>query len=365
MSNDPSASPLRSIWAVLKALPCRLAAAVRPEPLAIERLADEPAANEPAGSPPNAAGSGEVLFLRAALRDLLLDRRKERRSRNLRAFLYFLIFALPMAFYGVLWARSAGWLRVGPSTDVVGVVRIEGEIANGNAASAHRVLPALRRAFESERVKAVVLSIDSPGGAPLEAERIFSALEAWRKTHPKPVVAVINNLGASAAYMVALHSDRIYAGRYSLVGSVGAILSGWDAHEALARVGVAQRVYASGELKSMMNPFVAMTPQAESKAKELVEQMGQAFAQDLARQRGAKLAQGVNLVSGGVWGGEEAQRLGLIDEVATLDQVLKARWPRLRTHEFGPGTTGLPFAQAAGQWLGQVLAAALPSVQLR
>lgn len=167
-----------------------------PELLAIERLADEPVADRPAGSAASATGSAEVLFLRAALRDLLLDRRKERRSRNLRAFLYFLIFALPMAFYGVLWARSAGWLRARPPTDVVGVVRIEGELADGNAASAHRVLPALRRAFESDRVKAVVLSIDSPGGAPLEAERIFSALEAWRKTHPKPVVAVINNLGA-------------------------------------------------------------------------------------------------------------------------------------------------------------------------
>ncbi|MCW5632785.1 MAG: S49 family peptidase [Rubrivivax sp.] len=334
-----------------------------PEPLAIDRLPSR-LPGDPAAAEPAAGMAGEVLFLRAALHDLLLDRRKERRSRNLRACLYFLIFALPFAFYAALWARSAGWLRVGPSTDVVGVVRIEGEMADGNAASAERVLPALRKAFESDRVKALVLSIDSPGGAPLEAERIFSAIEAWRATHPKPVVAVINNLGASAAYMVALHTDCIYAGRYSLVGSVGAILSGWDAHEALARLGITQRVYASGELKSMMNPFVAMSPQADAKAKELVEQMGRAFARDLARQRGARLAQGVNLVSGGVWGGEEAQRLGLVDEVATLDQVLKARWPKLRTHEFGPGSAGLPFAQAAGRWLAQALAAAQRPVQL-
>jgi protease IV len=327
----------------------------QPVPLAIDRFDGAPSAGGPAS---------EVLFLRAALHDVLLDRRSERRSRNLRALMYFLIFALPLVFYAALYARTAGWLKFGPSADVVGVVRIEGEIADGNAASAERVLPALRKAFESERVKAVVLSIDSPGGAPLEAERIFSAIDAWRKTNPKPVVAVINNLGASAAYMVALHSDRIYAGRYSLVGSVGAILSGWDAHEALARLGLKQRVYASGDLKSMMNPWVDMSAQSHAKAQELVDQMGRAFAQDLTAQRGAKLPAGVNLASGGVWAGEQAHKLGLIDEVATLDQVLKTRWPELRTHEFGPGGTGLPFAQTVGAWLGQVFAA-IPQVQVR
>lgn len=295
------------------------------------------------------------LVLRAALVDLLMDRRAERRSRTGRATLLFLMFALPPLIYAGFYAWTSGF-RFGPAHEVVGIVRLEGEMADGSTASAERVIPALRKAFESDRVKAIVLSIDSPGGAPLEAERIYTALEGWRKTHPKPVIAVINNLGASAAYMVALHTDRIYAGNYSLVGSVGAILAGWDAHEALARLGLSQRVYASGGLKSMMNPFVAMSPEAERKARELVNQVGQTFTAELAMQRQGKLAAGVDFGSGGIWPGPEAQRIGLIDEVSTIDQVIKTSWPGLASHDFGPRASTLPFTSTAASWLQDVLA---------
>ncbi|OYU92396.1 MAG: S49 family peptidase [Burkholderiales bacterium PBB5] len=299
----------------------------------------------------------QSLVFRAAFKDLLLDRKAERRSKGWRAVLYFLMFVLPAGLYWGFYAWSSGGLRFGGGDDAVAVIRIEGEIADGNLASANRVIPTLRKAFEAERVKAIVLSIESPGGAPLEAERIYTALESWRQRHPKPVVAVINNLGASAAYMVALHADRIYAGNYSLVGSVGAILSGWDAHEALGRVGVSQRVYASGELKAMMNPYLPMSPEAEHKARDLVNTMGKAFRAELVALRKDKLADGIDFGSGAVWGGAEAKRIGLIDEVATIDQVVKTRWPDLVVDDMGPRSGGLPFAAAAASWMGEVIAA--------
>ncbi len=309
------------------------------------------------GAALDAVPAGEIdqtLVFRAAFKDMLLDRRAERRSRTVRAVLYFLMFALPAILYSGFYAWSAG-LRFGNAAEAVAVIRIEGEIADGALASADRVIPMLRKAFEQDRIKAIVLSIDSPGGAPLEAERIYTALESWRKSHPKPVVAVINNLGASAAYMVALHADRIYAGNYSLVGSVGAILTGWDAHQALNRVGVSQRVYASGDLKAMMNPFLPMSSEAERKARELVNTMGKAFRAELVAQRKDKLVAGVDFGSGAVWGGSEAQRIGLIDEVATIDQVVKTRWPGLPINDLGPRNSGLPFAVAAADWVGQVI----------
>jgi protease IV len=147
---------------------------------------------------------------------------------------------------GVGFSFSLGW-RAGPLGDVVGVVRIEGEISAGGVASANRIVPALQQAYESRNVKAVVISIDIPGGAPVEAERIYRAIDALKASEIKrPIVAVINNMGASAEYMIALHADKIYAGQYSLVGSVGAVLTGWDFSRAISRVDVAQRVYASG-----------------------------------------------------------------------------------------------------------------------
>lgn len=279
---------------------------------------------------------------RALARDMLQDRRAERRVRLAKPVLYGVLFLAPLLVLGV--PSTSLDVRPSPSEDVVGVVSLDGEMIDGNRASADRIIPALRRAFESKHVRAVVLSIDSPGGAPLEAERIYSAIDSWRKTHPKPVIAVINNIGASAAYMVALHCDEIYAGKYSLVGSVGAVLSGWDFHKALERVDVGQRVYASGNLKAMLNPYLPMSTEAENKARDLVGKMGRQFRDELETQRKGKLVDGVDFGSGEIWGGLEAKQLGLIDEVSTLDQVAKARWPELKLYGFGPGSgSGLTF----------------------
>lgn len=305
----------------------------------------------------------QSLVMRAALTSLLADRRAERRSRNVRAVLYFLMFALPALLYVSFYAWSAG-LRLAPSGDAVALVRLEGEIAEGAAASADRVIPVLRKAFTQERVKAVVLAIDSPGGAPLEAERIYSALQSLKAAHPKPVVAAINNLGASAAYMVAIHTDRVYAGNYSLVGSVGVSLSGWDAHIALNRLGLSHRIYASGELKSTMNPYIPMSPQAERQARELVGALGQVFKADVVARRNGKLLPGSDFGSGAVWAGAEALRIGLIDEVATIDEVLRQRWPELEVREMGPRGTGL-LGGSAANWLGDWMAGALLRLQLR
>ena len=315
-------------------------------------------------------GQGEVnqnMVLRAMVKDMLLDRRAERRTSMARALLYAAMVMLPMLFWAGPAMRNmlVGWLWT--ADDVVAVVKLQGEMVDGSRASAARVVPALERAFKAPGVKAVVLEIDSPGGSPLEAERIYSALTALKKAHPKPVVAVINNIGASAAYMVAMHCDQIYAGKYSLVGSVGAILSGWDFHKALDRVDVAQRVYTSGNLKAMLNPYIPMSVDAERKARELVQDIARQFVGDLVERRGDKLAKGVDFATGEVWGGSQAKQLGLVDEVGTFEDVLRSRWPTLTVRNYGTSEPGaLPFGETASEWLRNTATEALsPRVMLR
>jgi protease-4 len=274
----------------------------------------------------------------ALIADLLRERRLERRWKWVtRTILIGGSLALSLLYF-VLWAPQLGW-RVGPIGDVVGVVRIDGEIAQGSPASSERLVPALRRAFESPRVKAVVLAIDSPGGSPGEAERIYRALESLRSQHGKPVIAVVGNVGASAAYLIALHADKIFAGQYSLVGSVGAVLAGWDLHRAAERLDVSQRLYASGPLKSMLSPFQPVTEAADAKARALIREIGEVFVSEVKKVRGDKLSSEVDVGSGEVWLGPDAKRLGLIDEIGTLEEVIRSRW-NLDSYDFGPRRQG-------------------------
>jgi protease-4 len=269
----------------------------------------------------------------------------ERRSEHRWKMVFqVLVFGVPVVlgvFYFLFFLSSTGF-RWGPFGDVVGVVRIEGAIGSGERASAETIVPLLDKAFRNPSVKAVVLQIDSPGGAHVEAERIYAAIGALKTKHPKPVVAVINNLGASAAFMVALHADKIVAGRYSLVGSIGAIMSPWELDRALARFDVRQRVYASGKMKEFLNPFTPVSPEVDAKAHELVNHFGAAFLAEVHARRGSRLKVGTDFGTGEVWPGEQAQHLGLIDEIGTLDQYVGSQW-NLETYDFGPApqSTGL------------------------
>ncbi|RTL32479.1 MAG: S49 family peptidase [Burkholderiales bacterium] len=268
------------------------------------------------------------------------ERKSERRWRML---FQALVFGMPVVLgilYFLFFLSSTGF-RWGPFGDVVGIVRIEGPIGANEHASAEAIVPLLEKAFANANVKAVVLSIDSPGGAPVESERIYTAIGSLKKKHPKPVVAVINNIGASAAFMIALHADKIVAGKYSLVGSIGAIMAPWQFDRAIAKVDVSQRVYASGKLKAFLNPFTPVSPEVDSKAQRLVDQLGHAFLDEVKAKRGARLKEGIDVATGEVWPGPEAKELGLVDAVGTIDEYVAANYG-VRAYDFGPSNQSLP-----------------------
>jgi protease IV len=295
--------------------------------------------------------------LRSEHRELVNERRSERRWK---VIFQLLLFGGPVLFGVVylLFFTSAMGFQWGPFGTVVGVIHIDGAITPTGAASAKRILPAIEKAFTYPNVKAVVLSIDSPGGAAVEAERIYRAIENLKRKHDKPVVAIINNVGASAAYMIAMHTDRVYCAKYSLVGSIGTMIDGWDLHKAMERLDVAQRVYASGRLKSMLSPFLPMSKEADDKARQLVDQGGAMFVADLKATRGRLLKSSIEYGSGEIWAGEEAKAIGLVDEIATLDEVIAATWA-IKPYDFGPDQDSFGPWSSTFQGFAQALADAL------
>ena len=272
---------------------------------------------------------------------VLEQQRREAEARRSARFKRWMVALLVVGSLGLYAAMVSKALLPVPGVvarqPAVALVRVEGQISStAKLASADKVGAALKRAFEDENVRRVLLYIDSPGGAPVEAERIMDAVTELRKKHDKPIQAVIGNLGASAGYMVALSADDIVSARYSLVGSIGAILQSWNVHRMLEKYDVQSKTYASGSLKGMLNPFEPGTPEAEAKAQALVDEMGRQFETLLANRRKAKLTQpAATYTTGEVWGGQDALALGLVDRNATIE-TLMAEQPDLKLVDFGP-----------------------------
>lgn len=295
--------------------------------------------------------------------EVVKDFQSNRRWVKLRRVGLAIMFLVSLAAFMWNFARMGGpWPSFGK---YVAVVSLKGDMLDGASASASVVIPHLREAFEDEDAKLVLLDIDSGGGSPLEAERIYTELTRLKEKHPKPVVAVIGTLGASAAYLVAVHCDSVVAGRYSLVGSIGAKSSRFDAHELAGRLGVRQDTYVSGPLKNMFDPLSPPSKGEQVKAQALVNAIGAAFEREVVARRGKRL-KGQGLATGEVWTGDEALELGLIDRIDTLDRL--AAQEGLQVSMLGPRTRpslwdGLSSAVAQGVQAGvQALASPAPKV---
>lgn len=252
-----------------------------------------------------------------------------------------------MVTWAMLYAPMLGWSS-DPTEASVGVVPIQGEIGGAHA-DADAVVPAIERACSSRLTKVVILRISSPGGSPTDAERISESIRDCRlaggtsgskpDSAGKKVIAVIEGVGASAAYLIAVHADEVHAGRYAPVGSIGAVMRTWDMSDAARKHGVAERVFASGKLKAGNSPFSANTPEQDALSQSLVDTIAQMFIAEVRERRGSKLKETPDMFSGRVWVGPEAVRLGLIDSNSTYEGVLRARFKDLPVHEFRPTQT--------------------------
>lgn len=271
--------------------------------------------------------------------EYLKEQKTERRWKTIRRiFFSVMIFAGLVLYVGSL-AGTLGY-RMLPTNEAVAVVPITGVIAQNTEASADSVITVLDRLFDTENVKGIVLLIDSGGGSPTEAERITRFLDSARERTGKPVVAACASMCASAAYMIAIHTDRVYAGEYSWTGSIGAIMKGWDFEALMERFEIDQRVFASGPLKDLMNPFRELSPEMSEKLAQLVNDSADIFVEEVQRQRGSNLVTDRNLFTGEVWTGRQSLELGLVDQIGTVENILETEFEGLPSATFRPKRRG-------------------------
>ncbi|MGH3450952.1 MAG: S49 family peptidase [Haloechinothrix sp.] len=221
----------------------------------------------------------------------------------------------------------------GDRTDVVSVVKLHGVItptpnplARGTLSIAS-VESALTKAFAHDRLKAVALQINSPGGAPTQSGLIAERIRELADEKNVPVIAFAEDLAASGGYWLACAADEIYAHRTSLVGSIGVVSGGFGFAGLIERFGVQRRLYTAGENKRRLDPFTPEKPEDVEWLHALHEQLHELFTDWVTERRGARLSKDPDLFTGDVWLGQKALALGLIDGIGNLREVIKKRYP--------------------------------------
>ena len=215
---------------------------------------------------------------------------------------------------------------------MVAVLRLTGVI--GQSGSALRpgltiagLVENFERAFAVKNLKAVALSVNSPGGAPAQSSLIQKRIRALAEEKEIPVFAFAEDVAASGGYWLACSADEIYADATSVIGSLGVISAGFGFPELLRRYGVERRVHTSGENKSMLDPFLPEDPDDVARLLSLQADVHDVFKQMVRDRRGDRLkGDEAELFSGEFWTGTRAVDLGLIDGIGDLTSVMRDRF---------------------------------------
>jgi len=228
---------------------------------------------------------------------------------------------LTAIFWGALRGSEEGGLF---GSDKIAVVEVTGVIM-----TAEKIDRQLRDFADDDSVKAIVLHIDSPGGAASPSQEVYHEVMRLRQEKHKKIVASIDSVGASGAYYIASACDKIYANQASVVGSVGVVME-WTNYGELMRWAKLKNVTVSaGELKTAGDPSRDLTPKEQAYFQSLVDNMYGQFIHDVAIGRHTTDEKIKPLATGQVWTGQQALPLGLIDKegglrVALMDTAKEA-----------------------------------------
>lgn len=219
----------------------------------------------------------------------------------------------------------------GDPAPVVNLLPLQGTIApdarTGRTLNLAGLEDPLKKVFTQGSPRAVVLSINSPGGSPVQSRMILARVREMAEKHKIPVIAHIEDVGASGGYMIALAGDEVYADPFSIVGSIGVISGGFGFPEALAKLGIERRVYTAGDNKGQLDPFQPESPRDTRRLEDLLDKSHAGFIGLVKERRGERLKSSDDvLFNGDFWLGPDALDHGLIDGVEDMRAMLKRRF---------------------------------------
>ncbi len=223
-------------------------------------------------------------------------------------------------FIAIMFAAMAGDSTEITLGDKVAVIPIEGEIVE-----ARETLDALKKYAENSSVKAIVIRINSPGGAIAPSQEIYSAIRHTRVKSGKPIVASLDSVAASGGFYIAAACDQIVANPGSITGSIGVILQWFDVKELVQWAKLKPNTITSGALKDAGSPYRELTAAERAYFQGIVTQLHSQFVRDVARGRAAKLQyeEVAKIADGRIFTGEQALQLKLVDQLGSIDDAIR------------------------------------------
>ena len=186
----------------------------------------------------------------------------------------------------------------------------------------------IEKAFSLKKGKVVAITINSPGGSPVQSHLIYKFIRAQAKKNKKKVIVFAEDVAASGGYLIACAGDEIYANSSSIIGSIGVISASFGFKELIKKVGIERRVYTAGKNKSTLDPFVDEKEEDVRRLKSIQLELHADFIKVVETSRGSKLKdpEKNNIFTGEFWTGKSALDLGLIDGIGNADQILKEKF---------------------------------------
>ena len=233
-------------------------------------------------------------------------------------FRAFFVILIVLAVIFVLGRGAALFSRSVPLVGgaEIGVVRISGVIL-----SSRKPIRQLRSLARDPRIKAIILRINSPGGAVVPSQDIYEEVLKARK-RGKPVIASIGTVGASGAYYIASACDRILASPGSLTGSIGVIMELAEFQDLMKKIGIQSEIMKSGALKDAGSPFRPMTSEEKAYLQSVLDEMHQQFIQDVAKGRHIPVDVLRPLADGRVFTGRSGIQNHLVDQLGDYQDAV-------------------------------------------
>ncbi len=215
--------------------------------------------------------------------------------------------------------------KIIPLIKLIGVIGNVGKFKQGIDFAGQEEI--ITKAFSFKKAPCVAITINSPGGSPVQSHLIYSLIRQQAKKNKKKVIVFAEDVAASGGYLIACAGDEIYANSSSIIGSIGVIYSSFGFTELIKKIGVERRVHTAGKNKSTLDPFLDEKKEDIERLKNIQLDLHKDFIEVVEKSRLSKLKKSeVELFSGEFWSGRKAKDLGLIDEIGNANQILREKF---------------------------------------